>query len=113
MSPDKKPSRNEDEYFAKLDAELIKTTRSIQTAKAQEAERRQHYMKCPKDGYDLVAMDLHGVQIDFCAHCSGFWLDSGELAEIIKADQTSILARVFTDVRAALARARAKSQAQK
>lgn len=112
MSPEK-PSRNEDEYFAKLDAELIKTTRAMDTAKAQEAERRTHYMKCPKDGYDLVTVERHGVQIDFCAHCSGFWLDSGELATMIKADQTSVLARVFTDVRASLARARAKSQAQK
>jgi hypothetical protein len=106
-------SRNEDEYFAKLDAELIKSTRAIETAKTQEAERRRHYMKCPKDGYDLVTSELHGVQIDFCAHCSGFWLDSGELAEIIKTEQSGVLGRVFVDIRAALARARAKSQAEK
>ena len=104
-------SRNEDEYFARLDAELIKTTRAMEIAKAQEAERRLHYMKCPKDGYDLVTTELHGVQVDFCAHCSGFWLDEGELAEIIKGEESSLLARVFTDVRAALARARAKAQA--
>jgi hypothetical protein len=104
--------RNENEYFAKLDAELLKTTRAMEAVKTQEAERRLHHMKCPKDGYDLVTTELHGVQVDFCAHCSGFWLDSGELAAIIKTDQEGVLSRVFTDVRASLARARAKSQAK-
>ena len=59
-----KPSRNEDEYFAKRDAELIKTTRSLELEKIQAEARKQHYMKCPKDGYDLSTQDMEGVQVD-------------------------------------------------
>jgi hypothetical protein len=109
MSVENKPSRNEDEYFAKLDAELLKTTRQLETTKTQDAERRSHHMKCPKDGYDLVATDRHGVQVDVCSHCGGFWLDAGELATLAKAEDKGLLSRVFDDVRAALARAKEKA----
>jgi hypothetical protein len=78
MSPHK-PHKNEDEYFVKRDAELLKTTHEMETVKAQQAARRQHFMKCPKDGYDLATKTLHGVEVDVCHHCGGFWLDKGEL----------------------------------
>ncbi len=44
------PSRNEDEYFAKRDAELIKEMRSKLDKERDDAERKAHYMKCPKCG---------------------------------------------------------------
>ena len=49
-----KPSRNEDEYFVKQDAELMQPQRAEAEAAAREAERKSHYMKCPKDGHDLA-----------------------------------------------------------
>ncbi len=52
MSTDK-PSRNEDEYFAQQDAELLKKQREQADKAALDAERKSHYMKCPKDGFDL------------------------------------------------------------
>ena len=52
MSTDK-PSRNEDEYFAQQNAELLRKQREKLEAAALETERKSHYMKCPKDGYDL------------------------------------------------------------
>ena len=106
-----KPSRNEDEYFAKQDAELIKTTRALELAKIQEEARKQHLMKCPKDGYDLATRELHGVQIDVCAHCGGLWLDKGELGLVIEREgKTSVLGRIVTDLRAALTRSTAKDK---
>jgi hypothetical protein len=47
-----KPSRNEDEYFAKQDAELLKAQRARAEAERVAAERRMHFMKCPKCGHD-------------------------------------------------------------
>lgn len=104
-----KPSRNEDEYFAKRDAELIKTTRSLELEKIQAEARKQHYMKCPKDGYDLSTQDMEGVQVDICAHCGGFWLDKGELETLIKhEDKGGVLGRIFSDVRSALSGSKGK-----
>lgn len=104
-----KPSRNEDEYFAKRDAELIKTTRALELARIQEEARKQHLMKCPKDGYDLLTREMQGVQVDLCAHCGGLWLDKGELETLIaREDQGGVLGRIFSDVRAALGRSKVK-----
>jgi hypothetical protein len=61
-----KPSRNEDEYFAQQNAELLRKQREKQEASAREAERKSHFMKCPKDGYDLSSSEFHGVQIETC-----------------------------------------------
>ena len=39
-------------------------------------------MKCPRDGAELQAVDVHGVELDKCHHCDGLWLDYGELKSI-------------------------------
>jgi len=74
----KKPSANEDEYFVKRDAELLRQQRQAAQRAATEAERKSHYMRCPKCGFDLFTGDWHGIQIDQCTHCHGLWLDAGE-----------------------------------
>lgn len=96
MSNDK-PSRNEDEYFVKQDAELLKAQRLRAEAERAAAERKLHFMKCPKDGYDLVTSTHHGVQIDTCPHCQGIWLDAGELQQIAHDEQPGLLGRVVGD----------------
>lgn len=40
-------------------------------------------MRCPIDGNTLVIADRNGVEIDYCPHCRGVWLDRGELDKII------------------------------
>jgi Zn-finger nucleic acid-binding protein len=92
-----KPSRNEDEYFAREDAELMRRQRARAHAAATEAERKTHYMKCPKDGYDLTSSEYHGVQIETCPHCGGMWLDAGELEAVAHEDHPSVLTRVLSD----------------
>jgi Zn-finger nucleic acid-binding protein len=96
MSTDK-PSRNEDEYFAQQNAELIRKQREQAEKAALEAERRSHYMKCPKDGHDLSTGQYHGVQIETCPHCGGMWLDAGELEVVAKEDRPGLLTRVLSD----------------
>ena len=79
MAIDEKPSRNEDEYFAKVNAELIKAQRAKLDAERLERERASHKRKCPNCGADLKEQDHHGVKIDVCPDCRGVWLDQGEL----------------------------------
>lgn len=74
-----KPTHNEDEYFAKQDAELIKARRAALDSQRQKAERASHYMKCPKCGADLVERKFHAMVIDVCPECKGTWMDAGEL----------------------------------
>ena len=83
MAIESKPSKNEEEYFARVDADLRKALR--QKADAERAERiAAERNKCPRDGAALVAKVTGHVTIDQCPQCEGIWLDKGEL-EILAA----------------------------
>ena len=99
-----KPSRNEDEYFAREDAELLRKQRERAHASAVEVERKSHFMKCPKDGYDLTTREYHGVQIETCPHCGGMWLDAGELDAVAHEEHPTVLGRVLSDAFSAFRR---------
>jgi hypothetical protein len=87
MATDEKPSRNEDEYFLKLDQELLRAQRERREAERSEMMRKQHYMKCPKCGHDLVERDMGGIKIDQCTNCRGIFLDAGEIELLRRADR--------------------------
>jgi uncharacterized protein len=40
-------------------------------------------MNCPIDGTTLAITERQGVEIDYCPHCRGVWLDRGELDKLI------------------------------
>ena len=104
-----KPSRNEDEYFVKQEAELLRKQRAQADAAAVDAERKSHFMKCPKDGHDLASSMYHGVQIETCPHCGGMWLDAGELEAVSHEDRPGLLTRVLNDAFTSLGRSRRTS----
>jgi len=78
-----KPSSEEEEYFAREDAERrhkLAKQKSRETAvEEQERLKALHYMKCPKCGFDLETVTFKGLAIDKCFNCNGNWLDAGEL----------------------------------
>jgi len=80
MPIDEKPSRNENEYFARQDAEAIREMRAKLDAERARAE--QLPIKCPSCGIALVERDTDNVKIDVCQNCNGVWLDSGELEQL-------------------------------
>ncbi len=82
MPIDEKPSRNEDEYFARQNADLIKEMRAKLDADRGKAEQKQSQLKCPRCGVELVEKEADHVKIDACPKCSGVWLDSGELEQL-------------------------------
>jgi hypothetical protein len=94
--PDK-PSKNEDEYFAKQSADLIKAKRREAEKAALDAERRAHYMKCPKCGSDLKTESYHGIEIDRCPACRGMWLDAGEAEDLLRREDEGII-NIFKSV---------------
>ena len=78
MAIESTPSRNEDEYFARLDADLGKQLR--EKADEERAARiAADRNKCPRDGTTLVVRQTNHVTIDQCPTCDGIWLDKGEL----------------------------------
>ncbi len=87
---EKKPTRNEDEYFVKQDAELIKAQRAKLDAQRANIERQSHYMKCPKCGHDLVETEFHHIKIDRCTNCNGVWFDAGEVEMLEHVDQSQL-----------------------
>lgn len=96
MQPlNEKPSRNEDEYFLKYDAELLKARRAeLDAARAARAQA-PHAMACPVDGGAFVERELHHVKIDTCTVCGGVWLDKGELEQLTQVDRRGFLGALF------------------
>jgi hypothetical protein len=82
----KKPSNEEDEYFAKEEANRLHAlaVEQARRTEAAEAERLKalHFMHCPKCGFELKTLQFKGVAIDRCFHCGGTWLDKGELEQL-------------------------------
>ncbi|HZS39429.1 MAG TPA: zf-TFIIB domain-containing protein [Polyangia bacterium] len=99
MSTTKKPSQEEDEYFAKEDAlrrhKLAVEKARLTAAAEQERLKQLHFMKCPKCGFDLETIQYKGLAIDKCFHCNGTWLDAGEL-ESLAGKETHVLQSIIS-----------------
>jgi hypothetical protein len=95
MTTENKPSRNEEEYFAKLEAERLERKRQEQARFAADAERKSHYMRCPKCGGQLVTEEFHRLQVDRCPDCHGVWLDAGEIDAVMQLEERGIMSRAL------------------
>ena len=93
---DFKPTKGEDEYFVKLDADLIKAQRAKLDAERATAERASHYMRCPKCGGQLEEIEHFHMKIDRCQDCGGIWLDKGEMEMLEHVDQSNVRSFVRT-----------------
>jgi hypothetical protein len=100
-------SSNEEEYFARREAELMRQQRDLHARERIEAERRSHHMKCPNCGYDLITGTWDGIRIDQCTNCHGLWLGAAEAKELLKHPRPNVLARIFRAVIKGVAGAKA------
>jgi ribosomal protein L37AE/L43A len=82
MPTDEKPSRNEDEYFARQNAEQIRQMRAKLDAERKQKESAATLSKCPRCGRELKERQIEDVKIDECQECGGVWLDRGELDQL-------------------------------
>ena len=96
-----KPSNKEEEYFLLQEAERLRGLAAAKEKQLQAAQREErkklHWMKCPKDGMDLVEIELSGVKVDKCFTCEGIFFDAGELELVVKKEAGFLgrLNRVF------------------
>ena len=104
-----KPSKNEEEFFAREDAERMRLLRERHAKEQRDAERRSHLMKCPHCGANLTPVVMRGVQIEHCPECEGIWLDRGEL-ELLSHQHhdAGFFSRVVGDLFGSLKRERQK-----
>jgi hypothetical protein len=102
-----KPSRNEDEYFAREEAERLTRLRAQEASERVARARKSHHMKCPKCGVDLGTEAFHGIDVDRCPECHGVWFDHGEFESLMKDDDAGVLGRVMGDLWASVQKLRA------
>ena len=79
----------EERYFHEQEKELLKKKRAeldaTRKANEQDAQRHEHWMKCPKCGADLQEIEMDQIMVDKCPDCGGIFFDRGELELMIKA----------------------------
>jgi len=82
----------EEEYFYKLNKQLIEKKRKELDAQRAEQQKQgqiaQHWMKCPKCGHEMKEVDMQGIKVDRCSHCSGIYFDRGELELLLESQET-------------------------
>lgn len=70
----------EEEYFYKLNKELIeKRRRELDAQRKTQPQTHPHWMKCPKCGADMAEIERQGIKVDQCGGCGGIYFDRGEL----------------------------------
>lgn len=74
-----KPSQNENEYFARQDADWKLSRRAQLDAERMAKESQAPGMTCPRCAGKLVERAVAETKIDVCEKCRGVWLDTGEL----------------------------------
>lgn len=92
-----KPSRNEDEYFAKRDAEWLRERRAQLDSERAAREKSQPRLVCPRCNAQLEERELQNVHIDVCSKCHGVWFDAGELEMVLHTPRAELL-RVIGNV---------------
>ena len=89
-----RPSQNENEYFARRDAEWLREQRAKLDAERAARERSQPRLKCPRDGSELEERALGELKIDVCPTCHGVWFDAGELEMVLHAPRADLFSVV-------------------
>lgn len=86
MSTMMKPSKAEEEYFAKQEIDKKKKLAHEVKDRFQEQEREKlkliHHMHCPKCGLDLQSVTFQGFIIEKCFNCGAVILDQNEFEKL-------------------------------
>lgn len=93
-----KPNQTDPDHFITLDAKKLKHI---------EAERKRllkavmqgtadiHFMRCPRCSRKLEAENIQNISISLCDQCRGIWVDSENLAEILRLPDDMVV--IFLD----------------
>jgi len=98
-NPNKSHS-TEEEYFYRINKELIERKRQAQAARPAIDIRPPHWMKCPKCAGEMAEIELAGIRVDQCGSCLGIYFDHGELEILIESKEPkgflNAMKRVFS-----------------
>ena len=89
-----KPSQNENEYFARRDAEWLREQRAALDRARDARASAPRGLPCPRCDGQLVVREVEHVKIDVCDKCHGTWLDTGELEMILHLPRAELLRAV-------------------
>jgi len=94
-----KPSRGENEFFAKEDVEkkrrLTQDVHKKLAADERQRLRELHFMHCPKCGLKMAEVHFRGMDVDVCFGCGGVFLDKGEIDIIASPEQKGIMGAIL------------------
>jgi len=94
----KKPGRDEDEYFQKLEQAKLSKLVAQRSDKLSEAEldklRELHWNHCARCGHVMETEAFRGQEIERCPNCGGVFLDKGELEALAGKDRSGFLAGI-------------------
>ena len=85
----------EDNYFRKLDQELMVALREKSAEEIEQAIRTYTCMRCPKCGEPLASTLDRGMTFNACPGCGGIWLDKGEWEGLVGPKEHGWLQRLF------------------
>jgi hypothetical protein len=90
---------NEEEWFAREDAEkkrrLALEERRRTTEEERERLRALHHMRCPKCGMELSSVPFRGVEADLCFGCGGVFLDPGEVDRLSQPERAGMMEAIL------------------
>ncbi|HKY34049.1 MAG TPA: zf-TFIIB domain-containing protein [Candidatus Polarisedimenticolia bacterium] len=92
--PEDVRQKNEDEWFARHEAEMLRQARREHETRMSELSERQregeerrlkelHFLKCPKCGHDMSIKHVEGIEVEECGTCRGLFFDNGELDSLL------------------------------
>lgn len=92
--PEDTRQKNEDQWFARHEEELLRQARRDHEmrmadllARQKEGEalrlRELHWLRCPKCGHEMQALHFDRVEVDQCGTCKGLFFDKGELDAVL------------------------------
>jgi hypothetical protein len=87
---------SEDDYFRKLEQELMVALREKSATEIEQAIRAYTRMRCPKCGEPLAETPARQITIDACPGCGGIWLDKGEWEGLVGPKEHGWLQQLFT-----------------
>jgi uncharacterized protein len=94
---------NEEEWFAREDAEKKRRLALEERRRTSEEERERrralHHMRCPKCGAELRAVPFRGVEADLCFDCGGMFLDRGEVERLSAPERAGVMEALLRFVR--------------
>jgi uncharacterized protein len=81
----------EEEYFYKVNKELIERKRKQLDAQRGEQRKNElkmeHWMCCPKCGHSMEEIEFLGIMVDRCTTCSGLYFDKGEFEILLESQE--------------------------